>query len=189
MPDDANPSPDQIPEADAGHVPMTEEMDSAKWTLPPIVPVLGAAVVILIVVAVLAFSTRTPPAASIAITKVATADMQDNIMVAIQVKINNQIEKAIQIKNIEAELEAADGKTYPDHAASSSEVTRYFQAFSSLAAANAEPLREDLKIQPRTTYTGVSIFAYPMDKTAFDRRKSLTLRIQLYDQSTLVVKQ
>src|SRR3954453_2579548 len=31
------------PEApDAGHVPMTEEMDSAKWSLPPIVPVLIA---------------------------------------------------------------------------------------------------------------------------------------------------
>ena len=23
---------------DAGHIPITEEMDSAKWTLPPIVP-------------------------------------------------------------------------------------------------------------------------------------------------------
>jgi hypothetical protein len=189
MPDDLNASPGQSTEPDAGHVPMSEEMDSAKWTLPPIVPVLGAGVVILIVFAVFAFSTRTPPAASIVITKVATADMQDNIMVAVQVKIDNQIEKVIQIKNIEAVLEGADGKTYPDHAASSSEVTRYFQAFSSLAAASAEPLREELKILPRTSYTGVSIFAYPMDKATFDRRKSLTLRIQLYDQSTLVVKQ
>ena len=31
------------PPPDAGHIPMTEEMDSARWTLPPIVPLLIAA--------------------------------------------------------------------------------------------------------------------------------------------------
>jgi hypothetical protein len=189
MPDNANQGPAESSQPDAGHVPITEELDSAKWTLPPILPVLGAAVVLAIVVVVVAFSTRTPPAAGIAITKVATVDMQGNIMVAIQVKIDNQIEKTLQIKNIEAELEAADGKKYPDHAASSSETARYLQAFSSLAEAKAEPLREDLKIPPKTSCTGVSIFAYPVDKAAFGLRKSLTLRIQLYDQPTLVVTQ
>jgi hypothetical protein len=189
MPDNANPSSGQPSEPNAGHIPITEEMDSAKWTLPPMVTVLGVAVALAMVIAVVAFSTRTPPAATIVITKVATADMQDNTMVAIQVKIDNQIEKTLWIKNIEAELEGADGKKYPDHAASSNEAARYLEAFSSLAEAKAEPLREELKIPPKTSYIGVSIFAYPVDKTAFDRRKSLTLRIQLYDQSTLVVTQ
>jgi hypothetical protein len=189
MSDDANPSPEQPSQSHAGHIPITEELDSAKWTLPPMVTVVAVAMVLAIVIVVVAFSTRSQPAAAISITKVATADMDDNVMVAVQVKIDNQIEKTLWIKNIEAELEAADGKKYPDHAASSGEVARYLKAFPSLAAASAEPLREELKIPSKTSYTGVSIFAYPVDKTAFYRRKSLTLRIQLYDQSTLVATQ
>jgi hypothetical protein len=189
MSDDANPAPARSSQPDAGHIPMTEEMDSAKWTLPPVLPVLGAAVVLAIVIALVIFFTRSQPVAAITITQIASVDQQDNTMVAIQVKIDNQIEKPLWIKNVEAELEAADGKKYLDHAASSAEAARYFQAFSSLASANAEPLREDLKIPSKTSYIGVSVFAYPVDKAAFDQRKSLALRIQLYDQPTLVVKQ
>ncbi len=193
MPDNADPSPAQPSQPHAGHIPITEEMDSAKWTMPPMMTVLSVAGVLAMVVAAGLFfawsHARSHPPAALSITKVATADMQDNIMVAVQVKIDNQGENALQIKNIEAELEGADGKKYPDHAASSSEAVRYFQAFSSLSEAKAEPLREELKIPAKTSYTGVSSFAYPLDRTAFYRRKSLTLRIQLYDESTLVVTQ
>jgi len=33
----------------------------------------------------------------------------------------------------------------------------------------------------------VAIFSYPLAKAAFDSRKSLTLRVQMYDNPTLVV--
>jgi hypothetical protein len=73
MPDNVNPTPPPLsnppnpkaakpkpPDAlNAGHIPITEEMDSAKWTLPPIVPLLIAAVVVGILVAVVALSNRT----------------------------------------------------------------------------------------------------------------------------------
>jgi hypothetical protein len=32
----------------------------------------------------------------------------------------------------------------------------------------------------------VAIFSYPVAKTEFDKRKQVTLRIQLYDRPTLV---
>jgi len=175
MSDNADPTSEQPSESHAGHIPITEEMDSAKWTLPPLMTVLGAGAVLAIVFAIVIFSTSTPPAVAISITKVATADMQDNVMVAVQVKIDNQNKTALQIKNIEAELEAADGKKYPDHAASASEAARYLQAFASLADAKAEPLREELTIPSKTSYTGVSIFAYPVAKTVFFQRKSALL--------------
>ena len=70
MPDTPNPIPPPKPSptpasspAGAGRVPMSEEFDRAKWTLPPIVPVLIAAAAIAIVVAVVALSTRAKPAA------------------------------------------------------------------------------------------------------------------------------
>ena len=66
-----------------GHIPITEEMDSAKWTLPPIVPLLIAAVVVGILVAVVALSNRTKPSAALVITKVVSAAQESNTMVAI----------------------------------------------------------------------------------------------------------
>src|SRR5215471_9970408 len=99
MPDNAtpplppvNPPPNAAapaPQTNAGHIPITEELDSAKWTLPPIVPLL---------VAVIALSNRTKPSGSMAITKIVAADQQGNTMAAIQVKIDNGIEKPLWIK-------------------------------------------------------------------------------------------
>jgi hypothetical protein len=171
---------------DAGHIPITEEMDSAKWTLPPIVPLLVAAVVVGILVAVVALSNRAKPSASLAITKVVSASQEGNTMVAIQIKLDNQVEGPLWIKQIQAEMEAPDGKKYSDNAAPGVDGPRYMEAFPPLAEAKADWLKEDLKIPTKTSFNGVAIFSYPVDKTAFDKRKQVTLRIQLYDRPTLV---
>jgi hypothetical protein len=196
MPDTPNPAspprhPDQPPAAppDAGHMPMTEELDRAKWTLPPLVPILIAAVAVAIIVGLVTFTTRPKPAASGTITKVASADQSGNTMVGVQVKIDNKIEKQIWIKDVSSELETADGRKYNDHAAAAVDIRRYLGAFPSLREAEAEPLRDELIIPAKTSYTGFSVFAYPVNKDDFDTRKSLTVRIELYDQAPLVVKQ
>jgi hypothetical protein len=201
MPDDTKPTPPppgNPPNAkqpvkakaadapDAGHIPFTEEMDSAKWTLPPIVPLLVAAVVVGILVAVVALSNRTKPSASLAITKVVSASQEGNTMVAIQIKLDNQVEGPLWIKQIQAEVETPDGKKYNDSAAPGVDAPRYMEAFPPLAEAKADWLKEDLKIPTKTSFNGVAIFSYPVDKAAFDKRKQVTLRIQLYDRPTLV---
>jgi len=199
MPEDPNapqqtPTPGQ-PQASApapgytpGHVPITEEFDRAKWTLPPVVPVVIAAAVVAIVIAVVAFSTRQKPVMSGTITKVVTADQQGNTMVAVQVKLNNVVDKQLWVKNIDLNLETADGKKLTDHAAPSGDAERYLKAFPSLQQVSADPLREELKIPPHTAYSGMAVFSFPVDQKAFEARKSLTLQIQLYDQPTLVLK-
>jgi len=201
MPDDTKPTPpppSNPPNAkqpvkakaadapDAGHIPFTEEMDSAKWTLPPIVPLVVAAVVVGILVAVIALSNRTKPSASLAITKVVSAAQESNTMVAIQIKLDNQVEGPLWIKQIQAEVETPDGKKYNDSAAPGVDAPRYMEAFPPLAEAKADWLKEDLKIPTKTSFNGVAIFSYPVDKAAFDKRKQVTLRIQLYDRPTLV---
>ena len=170
----------------AGHTPITEEMDSAKWTLPPIVPLLVAAVLVAIVVSIVVFSNKTKPSASLAITKVASAAQEGNTMVAIQIKLDNQVEGPLWIKEIKAEVETADGKKYTDSAAPGVDAPRYMEAFPPLAEAKADWLREDLKIPTKTSFNGVAIFSYPVAKAAFDKRKQVTLRIQLYDRPALV---
>jgi hypothetical protein len=200
MPDTSNPTPPpkpgqppaSAPPAPApgiGHVPMSEEFDRAKWTLPPLKPILIALAAVAIVVGVLSFTTRAKPVASGAITKIASVDQDGNTMVAVQVKLDNKIQKQLWIKDIRSELETADGQKYTDHVGSASEAASYLQSFPPLQEAKADPLREELKIPAGTSYTGFTIFAYPVSKAVFDARKSLTVRIEMYDQPTLVVKQ
>jgi len=199
MPEDAKPNPPSgnpppagaapapQSQADAGHIPITEELDSAKWTLPPIVPLVVAAVLVAIVVAVIVLTNRTPPSAALAITKVVSADTDGTTMAAVQVKVDNQIDKPLWVKNISAEVETPDGKKYSDKAAPSMDAARYMAAFTPLQEAKADWLKEELKIPSKTSYNGVAIFSYPVAKKDFDARKSLTLRVQMYDHPTLVV--
>jgi hypothetical protein len=147
-----------------------------------------AAVVVAIVIAVVSFSTRQKPVLSGAITKIATADQQGNTMVAVQVKLNNVADKQLWVRNIDLNLETADGKKFTDHAAPSGDASRYLKAFPPLQEAGADPLREELKIPPQTAYTGMAVFSFPVDQKTFESRKSLTLQIQIYDQPTLVLK-
>lgn len=201
MPDDTKPTtpqpstllnanaivkPKAAEQPDAGHIPFTEEMDSAKWTLPPVVPLLVAAVVVGILVAVVVLSNRTKPSAALAITKVVSAAQESNTMVAIQIKLDNQVEGPLWIKAIQAEVEAPDGKKYSDNAAPAVDAPRYVEAFPPLGEAKADWLKEDLKIPTKTSFNGVAIFSFPVEKAAFDKRKQVTVRIQLYDRPTLV---
>lgn len=160
MPDETKPAPPpssqpsaspQAPasQSHAGHIPISEELDSAKWTLPPIVPLLVAGAIVLVVVAVVVLSNRTKPSAAMAITKVVSADQEGNAMVAIQVKIDNRIDKPLWVKTISAEVETADGKKYSDNAAPGVDAPRYLEAFPPLEAARADWLKEDLKIPPK----------------------------------------
>lgn len=182
----ASAKPKAADAPDAGHIPITEELDSAKWTLPPIIPLLVAAVVVGILVAVVALSNRTKPSASLAITKVVSAAQESNTMVAIQIKLDNQVEGPLWIKQIQAEVETPDGKKFSDNAAPAVDAPRYVEAFPPLAEAKADWLKEDLKIPTKTSFNGVGIFSFPLDKAAFDKRKQVTVRIQLYDRPTLV---
>jgi hypothetical protein len=166
---------------------MSEEFDSPKWTMPPVVPILIALAAVAIVVALVTLTNRAKPVVNGDIVKVVAADQEGNTMVAVQVRMENKIEKQLWIKDIRSELETADGKKYPDHGAAAADVERYMQAFPELKAAQAETLREELKIPVGGSFTGTTVFSYPVPKAAFDTRKSLTVRIQMYDQPTVVL--
>ena len=188
-----SPQPPKTPVTppDAGHIPMTEEFDSAKWSLPPAMPIVLALVGVAILVGIISFAMRAKPVASGAITNIATFDQQNAVMVGVRVTLDNKIEKQLWIRDISSELETADGQKYPDHAASATDAERYLQSFSpeQRASVKAEPLREELKIPPGGSHTGFLIFSYPVSQATFDSRKSLTVRIAMYDQPTVVLKQ
>ena len=199
MADDQKPAPQQPQttqptapsqtQPDAGHIPITEELDSAKWTLPPIVPVVIALVAIVVIVGVVAYINRPTPSATGSITKVISVDEQGNTMVAVHVKFDNQTEKPLWIKHITGEVETSDGKKLNDDAAPASDIKRYLEGFPDLAQDKIDSLQEEQKVAPKGSHAGMTIFSYPIDKKAFDGRKSLSVRVEFYDRAPMVLKQ
>jgi len=168
---------------------MSEELDSSKWTLPPVIPVLIALAAIVAIVAVVAYTNRPTPSATGAITKVISVDEQGNTMIAVHLKFDNQTEKPLWIKNITSEVETSEGKKFNDNAAPASDITRYLKGFPELAEGKIDSLHEEQKIAPKASHAGMTIFSYPIDKKAFDGRKSLSVRVEFYDRTPMVLKQ
>src|SRR5436305_15230697 len=123
---------ESAPRVDAGHIPMSEELDSPRWSLPPLVPVIVAAVVLGIILGVYLLSSRQPPTStgsairvvalplhieskgSIAPGQQGTLDQniekRDSVLVNIALDVKNAIGKPMYIKGFEAKLVTEKGE-------------------------------------------------------------------------------
>lgn len=178
---------------DAAHIPMTEEFDRPKWTLPPIVPVVIALVAVAIVIAVFVLGTSTPKASG-KILGVYAADIPgaNRTMVTVQLSVENHYKAPVWIKNVTVQLNSADQKPgdapLEDTTANASDLNRYLQAFPDLAAHKSDPLPIDQKIQPGGTVQGMVLVAFPVAKDAFDKRQSLKVIVQPYDHAAITLQ-
>ena len=172
---------------DRAHVPMEEEFDKAKWTLPPWQPVVVALVIVGVVVAILAFVTRAKPQGRATIDNLNAVQIQgDNVMVAVNVTLNNAGQKPLWIHDIKAQLKTDKGE-FTDEAAPAVDAERYYQAFPDLKQNTLPALLPEAKIAPGGQQQGTVVFSFPVTKDQFDHRKSLTVTIQPYDQKPVVL--
>jgi hypothetical protein len=172
---------------DRAHVPITEEFDKAKWTLPPWQPVVLALVIVGVIVGILAFVTRAKPQGRATIDNINAVQIAgDNIMVAINVTLNNAGQKPLWIHDIKAQLKTDKGD-FSDEAAPAVDVERYYQAFPDLKQNTLPALLPEAKIAPGRQQQGTVVFSFPVSKDQFDHRKSLTVTIQPYDQKAVVL--
>jgi len=174
---------------DAGHVPITEEFDSAKRTLPPAAPVAIALVVVAIVVGVIAFLFRAKPVAQGGIDAVYFSEPagMTNGMVLMQVTLRNVGSKTLYIKSIKANLKT--DQDLSDDAASPSDYDRYFMAYPELKEHTAQPLVVEAKIAPGAEQKGTVLVSFPVTKEQFDARKDLNVTIEAYDQNPIVLRE
>lgn len=108
-------------------------------------------------------------------------------MVAVTLTLHNSGRQPLWIHTLKATLTDADGKTFEDEAASSVDFDRYFQAFPTLKK-NTEPaLAPESKLLPGVEQRGTIIVSFPITKDTFDKRKSVVVTIQPYDQALPVV--
>src|SRR5260370_19914567 len=101
-PVEPSPVPDSTP-IDIGYRPMTEEMDSAKWRLPPVLPVIAAALVVAVVVGIFTLVWGRPLATG-QILNVTSAEhaTKASVFVAIKVSVKNVSRNDVFIRNIQA---------------------------------------------------------------------------------------
>jgi hypothetical protein len=165
---------------------MSEELDDAKHSLPNMVPVLIALVVIAIVVGALAYVFRSKPVASGVIESVGAVEQntRNTSFVAINVKLNNVSDKTIYIKDIRAEITTPAGN-YVDDAANASDYDRYVAAYPDLKPMLKDPLKVETKVAPGSSLEGTVLVNYPLTKENVDQHTGITVTIVPYDNATI----
>jgi len=198
----------QEPRPDAGHVPMTEELDSARWSLPPLMPVLVAAVVLGLVLGTYLYTSQKPPTSSGSALRVVALPMHiesnssiapgamgtvdqnveksDSVMVNIALDIKNAIQKPMFIKGVQGKLVTEKGE-FTDDAAPAGDYERILQAYPQLAIPDAKPLQAESSIPANFDQHGLVVFSFPVTKEDWDKRKSLQATVSFYDHASLVI--
>src|ERR1051326_1557705 len=176
---------------DYGNVPLSEEMDKAKWQLPP-AQIVGVGIAVALIAAlILAWIFRYQPVASGQLRDVFAVETTDHssVLSTVLVSVRNDFEKSIFIKNMKGTLTTADGKTYEDIPASEVDYERYFQAFPDLRAHALAALKPETKIVPGQQASGTLVFGFPVTKEQFDSRKNLEITVEPYDRRAIVISE
>ena len=166
------PQKQKRPQFNAGHVPITEEFDSPKRTLPAAVPLAIALVAVVIVVGVVAFLFRAKPVAQGGIDAVYFSEPANmtNAMVLLQVTLRNVGSKTLYIKSIKADLKT--DQDLSDDAASPTDYDRYFMAYPDLKEHSTQPLVVEMKIAPGAEQKGTVLVSFPVTRSSSTRAKT-----------------
>ena len=166
-----------------------EEFGTAKRNLPPAKIVAIVLAIAAAVVAMFAFLQRAKPQGGGSIDNISAVEIpnQNAVLVAVNVTIRNSGERPIWIHTIQAKLKT-DGGEFTDDAASSSDFARYFQAFPALKEhALGTALVPEQKIAEGAEAQGMVVVSFPVAQDAFEKRKSLSVVIQPYDQAVPIM--
>ena len=175
-------------EPEYGHIPLTEEMDRAKWTLPPWPIVLVGIAVIAVIGGVLGWFTRYQPVASGTLGDIYAIELADHasVLASAQITVRNDSDKPIFIHSLQAELKA-NGQTYNDVAATEVDDLRYFEAFPDLKQHATTVLKPETRILPHQQVQGTMVFGFPVTKQQFDGRQSLDITVEPYDRRSIII--
>jgi hypothetical protein len=175
------------PAPDAGHIPLTEEMDKAKWTLPPLRVVGIVLLVIAVIVGIFAYANRPKPGGAGSIDDAyAVALPGDSVLATIKVTLQNTGGKPLWIRSIKGQLNTDQGE-FKDDAANAVDFERYFQGFPDLRDHSIRPLIVETRIEPGAQERGSIIVSFPVRLDAFEHRKSLSVIIEPYDQRSFTI--
>lgn len=172
-----------------GFLPMAEEMDSAKWKLPPLTILLVGVGIVIVVGLIFGWFFRYEPVASGQMRDVFCVEMADqaNVLCTVQITVRNDLTKPLYVHTLKGTLQTADGKSYEDDPASEVDYERYFQAFPALREHANAALKPETKIVAGQQVFGTLVFGFPVPKSQVDSRTNLLVTVQPYDNRAIVV--
>lgn len=178
----SQPNPGPPEQHDAGHVPITEEFDSPKHTLPDAAPVIIALLIVAVAVAVIAYVFRATPAATGSIDEAYAVDVpsQNTVLATVQLTFKNVTKKTLHLRNINITVRTDQGE-FSDDFASVADFDRYFRAFPELQQHSVEGLSRELFLPPGAEVTGSVIVSFPITKEQFDKRRALTASVNFFE--------
>ncbi len=183
----APPAAPKAPGLDLGPgvgINVTQDMATPERKLPPTKILLIAIAGLAVVLAIYGFLGRAKPQGNGSVDNIAAVELpnQNAMLVAVTVTLHNSGEKPLWIHNIQGKLRMPDKKEYSDVAASAVDFGRYFEAFPALKQNSLPPLMPETKILPGNEAKGTVIVSFPVKQDEFDRRQSLIVSVQPYDQ-------
>jgi hypothetical protein len=156
--------------------------------LPPakIVAIAGAG--LLVVLLIFAFLQKAKPQGGGSLENITAVEIPDQnaMLVAINVSLRNAGEKPLWIHTIKSTLKTDSGE-FSDEAGAGADFDRYFQAFPALKEHALPALIPETKIAPGDEAHGTVVVSFPVTRDTFDKRKSLSVVIQPYDQPVPVI--
>ncbi|MGC2193905.1 MAG: hypothetical protein WA628_04460 [Terriglobales bacterium] len=173
---------------------VTQDMATAERKLPPAKIVLIVLAALAVVLVIYGFLGRAKPQGAGSIDNIAAIEVpnQNSMLVAITVTLHNSGEKPLWIHTVQGKLKTSPnsdpGKPnsaaaeYSDDAASAVDFDRYFQAFPTLKQNAKAALMPETKILPGNEAHGTVIVSFPITQDVFDKRQSISVVIQPYDQ-------
>lgn len=169
-------------------VNVTQDMATPERKLPPAKVVLIVLGVLLVIFAIYGFVGRAKPQGVGSVDNITAVEIpnQNAMLVAITVTLQNNGEKPLWIHTIQGKLKTPS-QEYSDDAASAVDFDRYFQAFPGLKQNTLPALTPETKILPGNQAHGTVIVSFPVNQDAFDKRQSISVAIQPYDQPLPVV--
>jgi len=169
---------------------VTEDMAAPERKLPPLKILLYTLAGLAVILGIYGFIGRAKPQGAGSVDNIAAVEVpgQNSMLVALTVTLHNSGEKPLWIHTIQGKLCLAgqnckapsDG--YADDAASAVDFDRYFQAFPDLKQGSQAALLPETKILPGNEAHGTVIVSFPVTKDVFDKRQSVSVVIQPYDQ-------
>ena len=185
-----NITPNPEEPQDAGHVPLTEEIDSSKYTMPSAAPVIGAILLVGLALAMVAWVWRAKPVAEGSIGPVFAVEIphQHSSLLAVQLKVKNISDKPIFLKNVVVSARGGWGESNDDFAPAT-DAPRYFAAFPALKEhSTPQLLTREQKIAPGETVNGTVIVSFPLTEGDIQSRQSLEATVSFYDNRPIVLK-
>lgn len=183
------PRPDGPPPKSQGDFQIGEEFGTAKRALPPAGIVLLCIAAVAVILGLLAYFNRPAPQGAGSIDFVTAVEVpgQNSTMVAVTLTLHNFGKSSLWVHTLKAQLADTGGNVMEDEAASAVDFDRYFQAFPALKENTQPALSPEAKLLPGAEQKGTIIVSFPVTKETFDKRKSIAVTIQPYDQPLPIV--